>query len=243
MADHILEVKNIHKTYARREVVNDVSFAVKAGEIVGLLGPNGAGKTTCFYITCGLIRSNKGEVFLNHKSIGHMPLHKRANLGLGYLPQEPSIFRKLSVEDNIMAVLELNKSLSAKLRKHRLEKLLSEFNVEHVRHIKGITLSGGERRRVEIARSLAMDPKFILLDEPFAGIDPISVGDIQEIIYQLRDQGIGILITDHNYREMLDTCNYSYVLHSGKIIAQGDKESILTNDDVKKVYLGETISE
>ena len=243
MSDHILEVKNIHKTYARREVVNDVSFAIKAGEIVGLLGPNGAGKTTCFYITCGLIRSNKGEVFLNHKSIGHMPMHKRANLGLGYLPQEPSIFRKLSVEDNIMAVLELNKSLSAKLRKHRLEKLLSEFNVEHVRHIKGITLSGGERRRVEIARSLAMDPKFILLDEPFAGIDPISVGDIQEIIYQLRDQGIGILITDHNYREMLDTCNYSYVLHSGKIIAQGGKESILTNDDVKKVYLGETISE
>jgi len=243
MADHILEVKNIHKIYARREVVNDVSFAVKAGEIVGLLGPNGAGKTTCFYITCGLIRSNKGEVFLNHKSIGHMPMHKRANLGLGYLPQEPSIFRKLSVEDNIMAVLELNKSLSAKLRKHRLETLLSEFNIEHVRHIKGITLSGGERRRVEIARSLAMDPKFILLDEPFAGIDPISVGDIQEIIYQLRDQGIGILITDHNYREMLDTCNYSYVLHSGKIIAQGGKESILTNDDVKKVYLGETISE
>ena len=239
MADHILEVKNIHKTYARREVVNDVSFAVKAGEIVGLIGPNGAGKTTCFYITCGLVRSNKGEIFLNHKSIGHMPMHKRANLGLGYLPQEPSIFRKLSVEDNIMAVLELNRSLSAKMRKHRLEELLSELNVEHVRHIKGITLSGGERRRVEIARSLAMDPKFLLLDEPFAGIDPISVGDIQEIIYQLRDKGIGILITDHNYREMLDTCNYSYVLHSGKIIAQGDKESILTNNDVKKVYLGE----
>jgi lipopolysaccharide export system ATP-binding protein len=239
----ILEVKNIHKTYARREVVNDVSFAVKAGEIVGLLGPNGAGKTTCFYITCGLVRSNKGEVFLNDKSIGHMPMHKRANLGLGYLPQEPSIFRKLSVEDNIMAVLELNKSLPAKLRKHRLEELLSELNVEHVRHIKGITLSGGERRRVEIARALAMEPKFLLLDEPFAGIDPISVRDIQEIIYQLRDQGIGILITDHNYREMLDTCNYSYVLHSGKIIAQGGKESILTNDDVKKVYLGETISE
>jgi len=243
MADQVLEVKNIHKTYARREVVNDVSFAVKAGEIVGLLGPNGAGKTTCFYITCGLVRSNKGEVFLNHKSIGNMPMHKRANLGLGYLPQEPSIFRKLSVENNIMAVLELNKSLTAKLRKHRLEELLSEFNVEHVRHIKGITLSGGERRRVEIARALAMDPKFLLLDEPFAGIDPISVGDIQEIIYQLRDQGIGVLITDHNYREMLDTCNYSYVLHSGKIIAQGGKESILTNDGVKKVYLGETIVE
>jgi len=238
----ILEVKNIHKTYARREVVNDVSFTVNSGEIVGLLGPNGAGKTTCFYITCGLVRSNKGEVHLNHKSIGHMPIHKRAKLGLGYLPQEPSIFRKLSVEDNIMAVLELNKSLSAKLRKHRLEELLSELNVEHVRHIKGITLSGGERRRVEIARSLAMDPKFLLLDEPFAGIDPISVADIQEIIYQLRDKGIGILITDHNYREMLDTCNRSYVLHSGKIIAQGGKESILANDDVKKVYLGETIS-
>ena len=243
MSDHTLEVKNIHKTYARREVVNDVSFAVKAGEIVGLLGPNGAGKTTCFYITCGLVRSNKGEVFLNNKSIGHMPMHKRANLGLGYLPQEPSIFRKLSVEDNIMAVLELNKSLSAKHRKHRLEELLSEFNVEHVRHIKGITLSGGERRRVEIARALAMDPKFILLDEPFAGIDHISVGDLQEIIYQLRDKGIGILITDHNYREMLDTCNYSYVLHSGKIIAEGGKESILTNNEVRMVYLGETISE
>ena len=249
MADHpeltfdMLEVKNIHKKYAQREVVNDVSFSVKAGEIVGLLGPNGAGKTTCFYITCGLVRSNKGEVFLNHKSIGHMPMHKRANLGLGYLPQEPSIFRKLSVEDNIMAVLELNKSLPAKQRKNRLEELLSEFNVENVRHIKGITLSGGERRRVEIARSLAMDPKFMLLDEPFSGIDPISVGNIQEIIYQLRDKGIGILITDHNYREMLDTCNRSYVLNSGKIIAQGGKESILTNDDVKKVYLGETISE
>ena len=243
MLDHILEVKNIHKNYARREVVNDVSFSVKAGQIVGLIGPNGAGKTTCFYITCGLVRSNKGKVFLNNKSIGHMPMHKRANLGLGYLPQEPSIFRKLSVEDNIMAVLELNKTLPKKHRKHRLEELLSEFNVEHVRHIKGITLSGGERRRVEIARSLAMDPKFILLDEPFAGIDPISVGDIQEIIYQLRDKGIGILITDHNYREMLDTCNYSYVLHSGKIIAQGAKESILANDEVKKVYLGETISE
>ncbi len=243
MADHVLEVKNIHKTYARREVVNDVSFTVNSGEIVGLLGPNGAGKTTCFYIACGLVRSNKGEVFLNHKSIGYMPMHNRANLGLGYLPQEPSIFRKLSAEDNIMAVLEINKSLPTKQRKHRLEELLSGLNVEHVRHIKGITLSGGERRRVEIARALAMDPKFLLLDEPFSGIDPISVGEIQEIIYQLRDKGIGILITDHNYREMLDTCNRSYVLHSGKIIAQGGKESILANDDVKKVYLGETISE
>ena len=213
----VLEVKNIHKTYARREVVNDVSFAVKAGEIVGLLGPNGAGKTTCFYITCGLVRSNKGEVFLNHKSIGHMPMHKRANLGLGYLPQEPSIFRKLSVADNIMAVLEINKSLSTKQRKHRLEELLSGLNVEHVRHIKGITLSGGERRRVEIARSLAMDPKFLLLDEPFAGIDPISVGEIQEIIYQLRDQGIGILITDHNYREAYHIYSSPIESHQNRI--------------------------
>ena len=241
MSEHILEVKNIYKKYARRVVVNDVSFSVKAGEIVGLLGPNGAGKTTCFYITCGLVRSNKGEVILNQKSIGHMPMHKRANLGLGYLPQEPSVFRKLSVEDNIMAVLEMNKSIPIKSRKERLEELLAEFKVGHVRHIQGITLSGGERRRVEIARSLAMDPKFILLDEPFAGIDPISVGDIQEIIYQLRDKGIGILITDHNYREMLDTCNHSYVLHDGKIIAEGDKDSILANDQVKKVYLGEAV--
>ena len=241
MSDQILEVKNIYKKYARREVVNDVSFSVKGGEIVGLLGPNGAGKTTCFYITCGLVRSNKGEVILNNKSIGHMPMHKRANLGLGYLPQEPSIFRKLSVEDNIMAILEINKLVPIKLRKDRLEELLLEFKVDHVRHIKGIILSGGERRRVEIARSLAMDPKFILLDEPFAGIDPISVGDLQKIIYQLRDKGIGILITDHNYREMLDTCNHSYVLHDGKIIAKGGKEAILANEEVKKVYLGETV--
>ena len=238
---NILEVKNIHKTYARREVVNDVSFSVKGGEIVGLLGPNGAGKTTCFYIACGLVRPNKGKVFLNQKSIGHLPMHKRANLGLGYLPQEPSIFRKLNVEDNIMAILELKKTLPAKSRKNRLEELLKEFNIEHIRHIKGITLSGGERRRVEIARALAMEPKFILLDEPFAGIDPISVVDIQDIIYQLRDKGIGVLITDHNYREMLDTCDHSYVLNTGKIIASGNKETILANTEVKKVYLGETV--
>ena len=238
---NILEVKNIHKTYARREVVNDVSFSVRGGEIVGLLGPNGAGKTTCFYIACGLVRPNKGEVFLNQKSIGHLPMHKRANLGLGYLPQEPSIFRKLNVEDNIMAILELKKTLPAKSRKNRLEELLKEFNIEHIRHIKGITLSGGERRRVEIARALAMEPKFILLDEPFAGIDPISVVDIQDIIYQLRDKGVGVLITDHNYREMLDTCDHSYVLNTGEIIASGNKETILANTEVKKVYLGETV--
>jgi len=242
MTDQILEVKNIHKTYARREVVNDVSFAVKAGEIVGLLGPNGAGKTTCFYITCGLVRSNKGEVFLNHKSIGNMPMHKRANLGLGYLPQEPSIFRKLSVENNIMAVLELNKSLPAKLRKHRLEELLSEFNVEHVRHIKGITLSGGERRRVEIARSLAMDPKFILLDEPFAGIDPLAIADIKSIILHLKRKKIGVLITDHNAREILSVVDRTYIINEGSIIASGLPDEMLQNEKAKKVYLGDQFS-
>jgi lipopolysaccharide export system ATP-binding protein len=168
-------------------------------------------------------------------------MHKRANLGLGYLPQEPSIFRKLNVEDNIMAILELKRALSAKSRKNRLEELLNEFNIEHIRHIKGITLSGGERRRVEIARAIAMEPKFILLDEPFAGIDPISVVDIQDIIYQLRDKGIGVLITDHNYREMLDTCDHSYVLNTGEIIASGNKETILANAEVKRVYLGERV--
>ncbi|MEO1940045.1 LPS export ABC transporter ATP-binding protein [Candidatus Thioglobus sp.] len=238
-----LEVKHIRKKYAKREVVSDVSFEVKSGEIVGLLGPNGAGKTTCFYIVCGLVSADKGQVFIDHYNVSKLPMHKRAHLGLGYLPQEPSIFRQLSVEDNIMAVLEVNKNLEKKQRKHRLEELLSEFNIEHIRHINGLSLSGGERRRVEIARALAMDPKFVLLDEPFAGVDPISVGDIQQIIYHLKDKGIGVLITDHNYREMLDTCDHSYVLHDGKIIAKGDKQEILSNEDVKKVYLGESNSE
>lgn len=240
MQENILTVKNIRKKYARREVVSDVSFEVKSGEIVGLLGPNGAGKTTCFYIACGLIRADKGQVYIGEHKVSKLPMHKRAKLGLGYLPQEPSIFRKLSVADNILAVLELNPSLSGKQRKHRLEELLSEFNIEHIRHIDGLSLSGGERRRVEIARALAMDPKFVLLDEPFAGVDPISVGDIQQIIYHLRDKGIGVLITDHNYREMLDTCDHSYVLHDGVIIAKGDKAEILSHEDVKTVYLGES---
>ena len=239
MPEHILEVNNIHKTYARREVVSDVSFAVKAGEIVGLLGPNGAGKTTCFYITCGLVRSNKGEVLLNHKSIGHMPMHKRANLGLGYLPQEPSIFRKLSVENSIMAVLELNKSLPAKLRKHRLEEILSEFNVEHVRHIKGMTLSGGERRRVEIARALSMDPKFLLLDEPFAGIDPIAVSELKTTLKDLKEMNIGILISDHNVRETIQICDKVCILSEGKIVAEGSNDEIINNEIVKEVYLGQ----
>ena len=242
MQKNTLTVKNIRKKYAQREVVGGVSFEVKGGEIVGLLGPNGAGKTTCFYIACGLVRADEGQVFIGDTQVSKLPMHKRAKLGLGYLPQEPSVFRKLSVEDNIMAVLELNLQLKHKQRKHRLEELLAEFNIEHIRHIDGLSLSGGERRRVEIARALAMNPKFVLLDEPFAGVDPISVGDIQQIIYHLRDKGIGVLITDHNYREMLDTCDHSYVLHDGKIIAKGNKEEILSNEDVKKVYLGESSS-
>ncbi len=243
MQENALTVKNIRKKYSRREVVSDVSFEVKTGEIVGLLGPNGAGKTTCFYIACGLIRADKGQVFIGNNKVSKLPMHKRSKLGLGYLPQEPSIFRKLSVEDNIMAVLELNNNLKKDQRKHKLEELLAEFNIEHIRHIEGLSLSGGERRRVEIARSLAMEPRFILLDEPFAGVDPISVGDIQQIIYHLKDKGIGVLITDHNYREMLDTCDHSYVLHDGKIIAKGGKQEILSHEDVKKVYLGESNSE
>ena len=242
MQKNTLTVKNIRKKYAQREVVGGVSFEVKGGEIVGLLGPNGAGKTTCFYIACGLVRADEGQVFIGDTQVSKLPMHKRAKLGLGYLPQEPSVFRKLSVEDNIMAVLELNPKLKRKQRKHRLEELLAEFNIEHIRHIDGLSLSGGERRRVEIARALAMNPKFVLLDEPFAGVDPISVGDIQQIIFHLRDKGIGVLITDHNYREMLDTCDHSYVLHDGMIIARGNKEEILSNEDVKKVYLGESIS-
>ena len=238
-----LIVKSIKKTYSRREVVSDVSFSVDSGEIVGLLGPNGAGKTTCFYITCGLVKSNAGKVFINDHDVTKMPMHQRALLGLGYLPQEPSIFRKLSVEDNIMALLELNKNLDDQSRIDNLEALLDEFKIGHIRTSMGQSLSGGERRRTEIARALALDPKFILLDEPFAGVDPISVSDIQSIIYHLKDRGIGVLITDHNYREMLDTCNHSYVISSGKIIAKGGKDDILSNKEVKKVYLGESKSE
>jgi len=235
-----LIVKNIKKTYSRREVVSDVSFSVDSGEIVGLLGPNGAGKTTCFYITCGLVKTNSGKVFINDQDVTKMPMHQRALLGLGYLPQEPSIFRKLSVEDNIMALLELNKNLDDQSRIDNLESLLDEFKIGHIRKNMGQSLSGGERRRTEIARALAMDPKFILLDEPFAGVDPISVGDIQSIIYHLKDRGIGVLITDHNYREMLDTCDHSYVISSGEIIAKGNKKDILSNEEVRKVYLGES---
>ncbi len=236
---HVLQIKNIYKKYSGRVVVEDASFFVQSGEVVGLIGPNGAGKTTCFYIACGLVKADKGQVFINQHDISKTPMHKRAQMGIGYLPQEPSIFRKLSVEDNILALLENNDKLNKNQQKHRLEELLSEFHIEHIRHNEGLSLSGGERRRVEIARSLALDPSFILLDEPFAGVDPISVADIQVIIRHLRDKNIGVLITDHNYREMLDTCDHSYVLNAGKIIAKGDKEKILSNRLVKTMYLGE----
>ena len=239
----MITFKNVDVKFADKFVLKDINMEIQKGEFVGILGPNGAGKTTCFYIACGLVRADKGQVFIDQHKVSKLPMHKRAKLGLGYLPQEPSIFRKLSVEDNIMAVLELNSQLDKKQRKHRLEELLAEFNIEHIRHIDGLSLSGGERRRAEIARALAMDPKFVLLDEPFAGVDPISVGDIQQIIYHLRDKGIGVLITDHNYREMLDTCDHSYVLHDGAIIAKGNKAEILSHEDVKKVYLGESSSE
>ncbi len=238
MASNTLNIQNISKSYAGRDVVTNTSFFVQSGEVVGLLGPNGAGKTTCFYIACGLVQAKSGQVFLNDRRIDQLPMHKRSKLGLGYLPQEPSIFRKLSVQDNIMAVLQLDTSLSKQQQQHRLEELLLEFHIEHIRHLDGISLSGGERRRVEIARALALSPIFVLLDEPFAGVDPISVGDIQRIIHHLKGKGIGILITDHNYREMLDTCDHSYVLHSGVVIAQGNREQILTNDTVREVYLG-----
>lgn len=239
LTENSLNITNTSKFYSGRAVISDVSFFVQSGEVVGLLGPNGAGKTTCFYIACGLVKADSGQVVLNNHRVDHLPMHKRAKLGLGYLPQEPSIFRKLSVEDNVMAVLELNNALDKEAKKERLEDLLAELHIEHVRHLNGLILSGGERRRVEIARALAMNPKFILLDEPFAGVDPISVGDIQQIIYHLKDKGIGVLITDHNYREMLDTCDHSYILHSGTIIAEGGKEDILNNDTVCEVYLGE----
>ena len=235
-----LKTKALFKKYGRRWVVNDVSIEVRKGEIVGLLGPNGAGKTTTFYMITGMIKPTKGQIVLDNQNITNLAMYKRARLGIGYLSQEPSIFGKLTVEDNLRLLLEMTNNKKDE-REKIIDDLLEDLSIKHIRNSKGYNLSGGERRRVEICRTLALKPDFILLDEPFAGIDPISVGDIQEIIYQLRDKGIGILITDHNYREMLDTCNHSYVLSAGKIIAQGGKDSILANEEVKKVYLGESV--
>lgn len=233
-----LQAQNLVKQYKQRKVVNDISIAINSDEIVGLLGPNGAGKTTCFYTIVGLIAANKGKISLNNQDITARAMHERAKLGISYLPQEPSIFRKLSVADNIMAILELRKDLDKKQRQQSLESLMQELHISHLCDNIGISLSGGERRRVEIARALATEPKFILLDEPFAGIDPISVVDIKRIIRQLHDRGIGILITDHNVKETLDICDRAYIVSEGQIIAEGTAQTILASKKVREVYLG-----
>jgi len=235
----LLEATELAKAYRRREVVKSVSLHVAGGEIVGLLGPNGAGKTTCFYMIVGLIGNDSGTIRLNDKTISHLPMHQRAKLGIGYLPQEASVFRNLTVQQNILAILQLRKDLDSSARKQALERLLEEFQIAHLREVKGISRSGGERRRVEIARALANQPEFILLDEPFAGVDPISVIDIQSIIRQLAERGIGVLITDHNVRETLGICDRAYVMGEGEVLAEGNPEQILENKTVRKIYLGD----
>ncbi|HET8848720.1 MAG TPA: LPS export ABC transporter ATP-binding protein [Marinobacter sp.] len=234
----VLRASNLAKSYKQKKVVLDVSVEIRSGEIVGLLGPNGAGKTTCFYMIVGLVPSDRGRITIDNKNITPLPMHGRAREGIGYLPQEASVFRKLTVRDNIMAILETRKDMKRADREAKLEELLEEFHITHIRDSLGMALSGGERRRVEIARALAMEPAFILLDEPFAGVDPISVSDIKHIIRHLRDKGIGVLITDHNVRETLDICENAYIVSGGHIIASGDAEAILANQQVKKVYLG-----
>lgn len=234
----LLRVANLKKRYKARTVVHDVSFEVAEGEVVGLLGPNGAGKTTCFYMIVGLVRADGGSIHMDGTDLTHWPIHKRAQLGLSYLPQENSVFRKLSVAENIMAVLELQK-LDRKAREHKLNELLDELNIAHLRDAQALSLSGGERRRVEIARALATEPRLILLDEPFAGVDPIAVLDIQKIISFLKDRGIGVLITDHNVRETLGICDHAYIINLGEVLAGGTPEHIVDHDQVRQVYLGE----
>lgn len=235
----ILKAEHLAKSYKNRKVVVDVSLTVKSGQIVGLLGPNGAGKTTSFYMIVGLVARDEGTIMIDDHDISILPMHSRSRLGIGYLPQEASIFRKLSVEDNLMAVLETRKSLTREEKQDKMEDLLDEFNIQHIRKSLGMALSGGERRRVEIARALAANPEFILLDEPFAGVDPISVIDIKKIIEHLRDRGLGVLITDHNVRETLDVCEKAYIVSQGHLIAKGTPEEVLNNEQVKQVYLGE----
>ncbi|QJD70397.1 LPS export ABC transporter ATP-binding protein [Marinobacterium sp. LSUCC0821] len=234
-----LEALNLAKSYKGRAVIRDVSVRVERGEIVGLLGPNGAGKTTCFYMIVGLIRADQGNIRLNQDDVTRMPIHQRAARGLGYLPQEASVFRKLSVYDNLMAILENRKDLTKTERDEKAEALLQEFHITHIRDSKGMVLSGGERRRVEIARALANDPEFILLDEPFAGVDPISVSDIKQTIRHLKERGIGVLITDHNVRETLDICERAYIVSEGTILAEGAPSVIMENRAVRDAYLGE----
>jgi len=239
-----LEARHLRKSYGGRKVVQDVSLAVANGEVVGLLGPNGAGKTTSFYMIVGLVRADGGEITIDGRSVEHMPIHRRSRLGLSYLPQEASIFRKLSVEDNVRAVLELQlgpdgRALSSAEIERRLTALLQDLRVEHLRDSPALALSGGERRRVEIARALATQPRFILLDEPFAGIDPIAVIEIQRIIGFLKSRGIGVLITDHNVRETLGICDHAFIISEGRVLAQGTPSEIVDNADVRRVYLGE----
>ena len=236
----ILIAESLEKKYRSRKVVNNLSFNVKSGEIIGLLGPNGAGKTTAFYMTVGLVSCTRGKITMDDTDITSYPMHKRAKIGIGYLPQEASVFRKLTVQQNILAVLELRNDLTQAKRSEILEKLLDQLNLNEVRNTIGMSLSGGERRRVEIARTLSIEPKFILLDEPFAGVDPISVLDIQGIIKSLASEGIGILITDHNVRETLGICDRGYIVNEGTSIAYGTPDQILENKQVKKVYLGES---
>lgn len=235
----LLQANHLAKSYKQKQVVIDVSLSIESGQIVGLLGPNGAGKTTCFYMIVGLVPADHGHISIDGKDITPLPMHGRARQGIGYLPQEASVFRKLSVSDNIMAILETRKDLNKKQRQEKMEELLQEFHITHIRDSTGMALSGGERRRVEIARALAMEPAFILLDEPFAGVDPISVSDIKQIIRHLRDKQIGVLITDHNVRETLDICEKAYIVSSGHIIASGSADEVLANQQVKEVYLGD----
>ncbi|WP_127347601.1 LPS export ABC transporter ATP-binding protein [Pseudidiomarina mangrovi] len=234
-----LTAEHLAKSYKKRQVVKDVSLSVESGQVIGLLGPNGAGKTTTFYMIVGLVNSDKGRILLDDNDITLLPMHERARRGIGYLPQESSIFRKLSVRDNIMSILETRKELDETAREEKLDSLLEEFHIGHIANSLGMSLSGGERRRVEIARALAAEPAFILLDEPFAGVDPISVLDIKKIIEHLRNRGIGVLITDHNVRETLSVCEHAYIVSHGELIAMGDAKSILANQQVKDVYLGE----
>jgi lipopolysaccharide export system ATP-binding protein len=233
----VLSVQNLQKTYNKNNVVKDISLKVESGEIVGLLGPNGAGKTTSFYMIVGLVAADRGQIKIDQKDLTRMPIHLRSRLGISYLPQEPSIFRKLNVSQNILSIIELNEKSKIK-QQEKLDLLLNELNIEHIRQNTAISLSGGERRRVEIARCLATSPKFILLDEPFAGIDPIAVLDIQTIISQLSQKGIGVLITDHNVRETLGICNKAYIVNQGKIFASGSPNELIENENVREIYLG-----
>lgn len=234
----MLHAESLRKAYAGRTVVHDFGFTLKQGEVVGLLGPNGAGKTTCFYMVVGLVAADAGSIRIDEQVVTTLPMHERARLGVGYLPQEPSIFRRLSVTDNVMAILELRKDLDAAGRERELESLLEELQITHIAQSKGVSLSGGERRRVEITRALAAKPRFLLLDEPFAGIDPISVVDIQRIVRQLKARNIGILITDHNVRETLGICDRAYIMNAGGVLTQGTPAEVLANEQVREVYLG-----